>query len=426
MNKSNNSLLLEDSFVVWGLGTHGRNFVDIAGVDIIAAIIDSSPERLSQKTYLDIPIIDFETYKKTYCHYSIIVSPQQYQSIEKILINEKIKKYYLLTKSKIRLAAYKLLFENKLNNYIKIESNKKYYILGNDLFSYLLRDYIIKRNGKIENSSKTAEIIINLGDINRTFERKQVITYEDINKKIYKKSYDDLLKFKNIHKNERVVIIGNGPSLLIDDLNKLKDNKVISIGCNAIYKSFDLVKWRPTYYIASDAGTIRLLEEEIVPKNILTMDTFLSDNYLKFWDVPHENNYHRFYQIQQSEEPKFSDNFAYGIYSGMSVIYACFQLAVYMGFSSIYLIGCDFDYTKNVQGKDHFFGNNDDILKKINTINKFDYFYVKKAYRTAKKYADTHGIKIYNATRGGKLEVFPRVDFDSLFVKDKVSNYGTC
>ena len=37
------------------------------------------------------------------------------------------------------------------------------------------------------------------------------------------------------------------------------------------------------------------------------------------------------------------------------------------------------------------------------------------AYQAAREYADRHGIKIYNATRGGKLEVFERVDFDSLF-----------
>jgi hypothetical protein len=37
------------------------------------------------------------------------------------------------------------------------------------------------------------------------------------------------------------------------------------------------------------------------------------------------------------------------------------------------------------------------------------------AYSAAKKFADENGIKIYNATRGGKLEVFERVDFDSLF-----------
>jgi len=37
------------------------------------------------------------------------------------------------------------------------------------------------------------------------------------------------------------------------------------------------------------------------------------------------------------------------------------------------------------------------------------------AFEKAKEYADGHGIKIYNATRGGKLEVFERVNFDDLF-----------
>ena len=37
------------------------------------------------------------------------------------------------------------------------------------------------------------------------------------------------------------------------------------------------------------------------------------------------------------------------------------------------------------------------------------------AYDYARKYADSNGIKIYNATRGGCLEAFQRVNFDSLF-----------
>jgi len=32
-----------------------------------------------------------------------------------------------------------------------------------------------------------------------------------------------------------------------------------------------------------------------------------------------------------------------------------------------------------------------------------------------KRHCDSRGIQVYNATRGGKLEVFPRVDFDTLF-----------
>ena len=38
-------------------------------------------------------------------------------------------------------------------------------------------------------------------------------------------------------------------------------------------------------------------------------------------------------------------------------------------------------------------------------------------YDEARRYADKNGIKIYNATRGGKLESFVRVNFDEVFKK---------
>ena len=40
--------------------------------------------------------------------------------------------------------------------------------------------------------------------------------------------------------------------------------------------------------------------------------------------------------------PKFSDDLTEGIYSGTTVLYAMFQIAVYMGFKNIYLLGVDF------------------------------------------------------------------------------------
>ena len=36
-------------------------------------------------------------------------------------------------------------------------------------------------------------------------------------------------------------------------------------------------------------------------------------------------------------------------------------------------------------------------------------------YVAIKEQCEKRGIKVYNATRGGKLEVFQRVDFDDLF-----------
>ena len=85
-----------------------------------------------------------------------------------------------------------------------------------------------------------------------------------------------------------------------------------------------------------------------------------------------------------------------------------------MGFSEIYLLGVDFNYTKNVYDpKNHFEGCDTPQNRiRLNTV------YPERtllAYQTANKFCKEHSIKICNATRGGKLEVFERVEFDSLF-----------
>ena len=91
-----------------------------------------------------------------------------------------------------------------------------------------------------------------------------------------------------------------------------------------------------------------------------------------------------------------------------------------MGFSKIYLIGVDHKYSIEVTPDGHIKRNagvEDYFDKKQNGCfaNPPQTYRSTMAYQAARKYADDHGIKIYNATRGGELEVFERVDFDSLF-----------
>ena len=103
------------------------------------------------------------------------------------------------------------------------------------------------------------------------------------------------------------------------------------------------------------------------------------------------------------------------------------QILVYLGFREIYLVGVDLDYNNiksavNVDGRTLIATQNDDanhfdpryfsggrkyhIPRMDETIEKFN---------DAKKFCDLNGVKVYNATIGGKLEVFPRVDFRDLF-----------
>ena len=127
---------------------------------------------------------------------------------------------------------------------------------------------------------------------------------------------------------------------------------------------------------------------------------------------------------QQIEDPSlftFSDDAAKGIYNASTGMYTAAQLAAYMGFSEIYLIGVDhhFQISQNNKGeiivdntvKDYFSEkyNEDKSTLFIPNTERSTMTYI-----AMKAHCDRRGIRVINATRGGKLEVFPRMDFDSI------------
>jgi len=242
---------------------------------------------------------------------------------------------------------------------------------------------------------------------------------------LFRYEYERLLQFKDCHKGKRCFIIGNGPSLLASDLDKLKDE--ITFASNRIYLMFDKSKWRPSYYAISDHYVLKESYKEINAKiecpifyahgSIYELENFnMKNGYFYSLD------YRVFYQPFQFVKPTFSEE-PFILTSGSTITYDCLQLAAYMGFSEIYLLGMDHNYKVMVgkNGKlvtdgveDHFTATYISA-----TVFPFRIDIVDSAFTVAREYAETHGIKIRNATRGGKLEIFERVDFDSLFQGDK-------
>lgn len=239
------------------------------------------------------------------------------------------------------------------------------------------------------------------------------------NRLLVERSVPMVESVRNIHEGHRCFIIGNGPSLIASDLDRLKNE--ICFGANRIYKIFDKTNWRPTYYCVGDDTLIRnsakVINEKIVQKKYVGLNKIEIIPKLK------DAVYSYFSEEEDSHDPddpilpKFSDDITKCYYQGFTVTYMSLQLAVYMGFKEIYLLGVDNNYSVMIDpsGKvvrqdgvaDHF--SSDYQTEVIPTLYKFTY-----AYMAAKKYTDAHGIKIINATRGGKLEVFPREDFDEL------------
>ena len=114
----------------------------------------------------------------------------------------------------------------------------------------------------------------------------------------------------------------------------------------------------------------------------------------------------------------FSEDITDFIGGGGTSLYEIFQIAIYMGIKEFYLLGVDYSFNKEMKSNGEMIINKD-IQSHAKEIDQGDGIYyvddIMKAWLKIKSYAENHNIKIYNATRGGKLEVFPRVDFDSLF-----------
>lgn len=228
-------------------------------------------------------------------------------------------------------------------------------------------------------------------------------------------------------KGKRCFIVGNGPSLNHCNLSFLKNE--FTFGVNGIFYKTRESGFRPTFYMVEDNHVI---DDNLDQINAYECPYKFFPAYFKGKIKATENTYFfgydRGFYIGSSRHfcsPRFSLDAAEKMFAGQTVTYLNLQLAYYLGFSEIYLIGVDFSYalpkTTIIEGNTYISQEDDP--------NHFhpDYFgrgkkwhdpkldRVLKNYLHAKEVLGQHGVKIYNATKGGQLEVYPRVDYDNVF-----------
>jgi hypothetical protein len=249
----------------------------------------------------------------------------------------------------------------------------------------------------------------------------------------YRKMSDRMKNLKGAYAGKRCFIMGNGPSLNKMDLNLFQNEYVW--GSNRCYLLFDRINWRPSFFTAVDtrvvpdnAGEINRLVKKL-PETLF----FFPSQYWHNHTIHSSRNLFWFKEIPKKENLIPQDHFSLDpstcVYTVQTVTITALQLAVYLGFNPIYLIGCDTSYT--IPPNAIFENGKTDLLvsKENNDPNHFssDYF------GTGKKWHDPHvdrmishyqdslelcnsvNVSVYNATVGGQLEVFPRVNYLELF-----------
>ena len=229
---------------------------------------------------------------------------------------------------------------------------------------------------------------------------------------------------KNSHKGEKCFVIGNGPSLTTEDLNRLQDSGIPTFAMNRVFKFFPQTKWRPTFYISEDILILKdtILDVEAIPSEI----TFIPVNlhWYENVDVKGAQYFWMDYNSELKESFGLSLDCAHVVRCRGTVTSTCIQFAVYMGFTEIYLLGIDHNYSKfiDMNGnvvedksvKDYFIDNYDTDIKdqvvhdmRAPTLAFCDIEQLSRKLGT---------FRVFNTTRGGKLEVFERMSFDEVLM----------
>lgn len=214
---------------------------------------------------------------------------------------------------------------------------------------------------------------------------------------------------------KRCFIVGNGPSLVSEDLDVLAEHNEFCIGSNMIHKMYSKTKWRPNYICICDKLVISQNLNHILENN--NSPVFVNDAvrlYLSPFQYDNAILYHEaFNRDDDYRIVRFGTELSDGsIPSGWTVTYIAIELAIYMGFEEIYLLGIDNSNLAKHCCDDYW---SESSVQKDQSEDELQLIVFGHAYKRVKAASIEFGFKIYNATRGGCLEEFERVNFDELF-----------
>ena len=230
---------------------------------------------------------------------------------------------------------------------------------------------------------------------------------------LLRESRENLKKFHNLHTGERCFVIGNGPSLKNTDMSKLKNE--YTFGLNRIYLMFAELGFSTSYFVSMNDLVIEQSAAEI---DALKMPKFVSWRSRK-WLTPNPDLY---FLYSTYTGPRFSTDITKRLWEGATVTFIALQLAYYFGFSEVILIGVDHNF--ETKGKP-----NTTITSQGDDPNHFNPGYFGKGfrwqlpdletseigYRMARRAFEADDRKVVDATIHGKLEIFPKEKYDTLF-----------
>lgn len=222
-------------------------------------------------------------------------------------------------------------------------------------------------------------------------------------------------RFKNCHYGKEAVLIGNGPSVRIQDLENLRG--FVTFACNRFYRCYDRTKFRPTYLVSADRSMVSDFGEEMArecgcPLFLNTADEPGVEGSNVFW-IPST--------IPHLAPLQFQENIFGGVYCGGGTIITAIQIGYYMGIRRFYLFGVDHSFTYTiVQSNDKFrsaVGDGNHFIPNYRDGKAWcppSPHHVEQSFIICDAFLRSRGGFLKNATRGGQLEILERIDLDQI------------
>lgn len=223
-----------------------------------------------------------------------------------------------------------------------------------------------------------------------------------------------LAELKDVHRGRRAFILGNGPSLNRTDLTRLRGE--FTFGLNRIYLLFPELGFPTTYFVSINDLVVRQCADEI---RALPIPKFLSWRARKFIRPTDDTI---FLYTPLALAPRFARDVRGPVWEGATVTTVALQIAFHMGFDEVILIGVDHNFVSKGPAHKEVVSEGDDpnhfrpdYFGKGFVWNLPDLELSELGYRLARQAYESAGRRVLDATIGGKLTVFPKVNYDDLF-----------
>lgn len=273
----------------------------------------------------------------------------------------------------------------------------------------------------------------------RAFSAVSVFKNDGYPYKIIKQNRD----LKNSHVGERCFILGNGPSLKRIDLKALSDEFVFT--CNYfnlvegyqdaktnfhLWMDLNLFDMRPE--VKSDPEMVKKCFSDISKEAPMCFIPAVAYPFVKKQELDKLLNIRYIHPKRPIRNSKIYDiDLTKSVYSCATVVQYAVQIAIYMGFSKIYLMGCDstniITHLNAILGQQceglHAYSSDKENTEKavkelMNTwkTNRFlyDHYILFRGYELLNEYCDKKGIKLLNCSDPTLITEIERISFDDV------------